>query len=525
MSIFPPTYCTPQHPEIELYRRQRVSIQPNDAAVATFLIQPKQVGPLNIKVSASHQLASEIINRILLVEHEGVPINFNEAVLIDLRQQHEQSSNLVINVPKNAIADSTRIRISIAGEMFGSTINNIDGLISMPYGCGEQSMMHLASNIVVLNYMNQTGRLTPEMEMKSKKLIHSGYQRQLNYHHQNGSFSVFGESDKIGSIWLTAFVARSFQQAVHIIDVEERLIEKALQFLAASQEDSGRFTEIGSVIYADMQNRSGPGVALTAYTLITFLENKSILPKYRSVINKAMDYIVKNLESLEVYDLALAAYALQLSEHNAKDYVLRLLDAKATRVNGSMYWTKSLPESEEMYLLKKRSNSINTEMTAYALLAYLHAEGLSASTVQITKWLLSQRNDAGGFESTQDTLIGLQALAKVAEQLQNVKNDMRIALRYGKGTVRDFTINAESNTILQQEFQLPNSIRELNVTATGQGVGFLKLSYTYNVNVTGGWPRFTVDPQVNRNSNSDYLHLTICTRYFLLTLLLKNALY
>lgn len=33
------------------------------------------------------------------------------------------------------------------------------------------------------------------------------------------------------------------------------------------------------------------------------------------------------------------------------------------------------------------------------------------------------------------------------------------------------------------------------------------------MNVTGAWPRFTLDPQVNKNSNQDYLHLTVCTSY------------
>lgn len=39
------------------------------------------------------------------------------------------------------------------------------------------------------------------------------------------------------------------------------------------------------------------------------------------------------------------------------------------------------------------------------------------------------------------------------------------------------------------------------------------MSYKYNLNVTGAWPRFVLDPQVNKNSNSDYLHLTVCTSF------------
>lgn len=56
-------------------------------------------------------------------------------------------------------------------------------------------------------------------------------------------------------------------------------------------------------------------------------------------------------------------------------------------------------------------------------------------------------------------------------------------------------------------------MRLVNVSATGRGFALLQLSYKYNINVTGAWPRFTLDPQPNKNSHPDYLHLTVCTRY------------
>lgn len=53
---------------------------------------------------------------------------------------------------------------------------------------------------------------------------------------------------------------------------------------------------------------------------------------YQNVINKAIDYVVRNLEgSDDVYSLAVASYALQLANHNSKNYILQTLDAKAVR--------------------------------------------------------------------------------------------------------------------------------------------------------------------------------------------------
>lgn len=50
-----------------------------------------------------------------------------------------------------------------------------------------------------------------------------------------------------------------------------------------------------------------------------------------------MDYIIRNIEHLDdVYSLALAAYALQLAEHNSKDFILQNLDSRAT-TEGKFY--------------------------------------------------------------------------------------------------------------------------------------------------------------------------------------------
>jgi hypothetical protein len=73
---------------------------------------------------------------------------------------------------------------------------------------------------------------------------------------------------------LTAFVAKSFQQAMPYITIEENIIKEALHWLSTNQAANGSFSEMGKVIHQDMQGGSAKGLALTAYTLIAFLENQ-----------------------------------------------------------------------------------------------------------------------------------------------------------------------------------------------------------------------------------------------------------
>lgn len=66
------------------------------------------------------------------------------------------------------------------------------------------------------------------------------------------------------------------------------------------------------------------------YILLKFLQNR--VGTYHNFVNKAIDHVVRNLEgNEEIYALAVASYALQLANHNSKNYILQTLDSKSIR--------------------------------------------------------------------------------------------------------------------------------------------------------------------------------------------------
>lgn len=496
----------------ETSRKKTVDVPSNSGKTVSFMIRPTKLGHITIKVTATTALAGDGVERQLLVEPEGLPQYVNKAAFVDMRTAPEVMKNFTVEVPKNAVPDSTRVEVSVIGDVLGSTVQNLDSLIRMPYGCGEQNMLNFVPNIVVLDYLKGTDQLTSKIEEKAKKFMESGYQRELTYRHDDGSFSAFGNSDPKGSTWLTAFVARSFKQAASHISVEEAIIDKALEWLSDQQAANGSFPEVGKVSHKDMQGGSGEGIALTAYTLIAFLENRNLLPKYQNIVNKAVDYVARNIDGLnDVYALAIAAYALQLADHSSKDFTLSQLDAKATTDGDTKWWHKPIPEADSKNPWYGKPNSVNVEMSSYAMLSFLEA-GLDTDALPIMKWLISQRNDKGGFQSTQDTVVGLQALAKLAAKISSKNNDVTIVVTYNENQQREIKVNSENNLILQK-FELPSSARNVDIKATGHGFAIVSLGYKYNMNVTGEWPRFVLDPQVNKNSNQDYLHLSVCTSF------------
>lgn len=90
---------------------------------------------------------------------------------------------------------------------------------------------------------------------------------------------------------------------------------------------------------------------------------------------------------------------------------------------------------------------MNVEITSYGLLALLEA-GLYSDALPIVKWLVNQRNDLGGFQSTQDTFVGLKALAKYAESTSSNYNNVQIQYKYEGGESR-INVNGDNGLIQQ----------------------------------------------------------------------------
>lgn len=104
-----------------------------------------------------------------------------------------------------------------------------------------------------------------------------GFQREMNFRHNDGSYSTYGRSDKsdsddtsklAGSTWLTAYVVKYFQQASEFIDIFRPIITESLEFLASKQTTSGNFAEYGYLLEFSQMNDA----SLTAFVLLSFME-------------------------------------------------------------------------------------------------------------------------------------------------------------------------------------------------------------------------------------------------------------
>ncbi|XP_016157387.1 PREDICTED: alpha-2-macroglobulin-like protein 1 isoform X2 [Ficedula albicollis] len=456
----------------------------NEAKTFAWNVTATRLGRVNVTVSSvaeeSHSLCG---NRIAVTPLQGGRDTVIKSLLVKpggVLQEKTQNAILCpadntvseefsLTLPAEVLEGSARVTFSVIGDIMGPALQNLDQLLSMPFGCGEQNMVQFAPNIYILQYLNKTKQLSPEIRDKALKFLTTGYQRQLLYRHDDGSYSAFGKGDEQGNTWLTAFVARSFGQASSHIYIDKEHVRSALRWLQEHQLPSGCFQSVGKLFNNDLKGGVDDTISLTAYIAAALVELH--LDRNDTMLDNALHCLKKvKLDETSLYVKALMAYVFTLS----KDMEMRkqLLD---------------MIEKETAQLLTSQSadekSSSTIETVAYIILAHVSKPDLSLSDASVSKlvrWLSTQRNAFGGFASTQDTVVSLQALAQYAALLPQDIRDVKVAVK-GKGaSPLEFHVRRNNKLVLHQASLLADT-GTYTVQATGRGCVYVQTTLYYNI--------------------------------------------
>ncbi|KAG7488064.1 hypothetical protein MATL_G00029970 [Megalops atlanticus] len=418
----------------------------------------------------------------------------------DSDENHNEAFTL--GVPHNVVPGSERATASMIGDVMGPTLNNLDNLLRLPFGCGEQNMIHFAPNVFVLKYLQKTRQLSPEVEAEATDYLLQGYQRQLTYKRQDGSYSAFGERDSSGSMWLTAFVLKSFAQSRGFIYIDPEELRAAKTWLINHQREEGSFPAMGRILNKDLQGGIHGKISLTAYVVAALLETGISTEEEKMAVAKAKGFLESNTYSADdPYTTALSAYALALLRSPYAPLALRRLNHMAITQDGFTHWslTGSTVTDEDTFMgfsdgLSQSVVSAEVEMTAYGLLTYTLL-GDVASALPVVKWLSQQRNALGGFSSTQDTCVALQALSEYAILSYVGGVNLTISLASTNLDFQEtFELNRDNKKILQSAV-IPSIPTGLFVSAKGEGCCLMQIDVSYNVPDPVAKPAFqlTVD--------------------------------
>nr|XP_022294874.1 CD109 antigen-like [Crassostrea virginica] len=504
-----PTYVSQAQPAA-------VYVPAGQAKSVFFPIVPASLGMIDLTVRAQSTLAADGVRRQLLVEHEGVPKEYNVPILIDLRDTNTFTKNVPINLPTSVVAGSQHVKVTAFGDLMGPAVKNLDQLLKMPCGCGEQTMLGFAPDIFVTNYLSATYQLSSEVKQKALGFMEKGYQRELTFQHRDGSFSAFGDRDKSGSMWLTAFVVKSFHQAKPHIFIDDEILQRAIDWMISWQNGDGSFPEPGRVVHKELQGGSASGPGLTAFVLISLLENKDlkggVFQRIQAASQKAVIYLEKTVSILsDNYAMAIVSYALTLANSSSASVVFTRLNSVAVVKDGMKHWHKVQTQSSSNYWTPphRQSNPIDIEMTSYALLVY-GAQNHISDGLPVMNWITSQRNPQGGFSSTQDTVMALQALSVFAKLTYSTNFDIQMTVSAGSFS-HQFAVNTQKALQLQS-VELPNIPSNVIVSATGHGIGHIQVAVFFHVEREIEEPSFDMTVTMV-NDTLDIIKIKTCAHW------------
>ncbi|NP_031402.3 pregnancy zone protein precursor [Mus musculus] len=488
----------------------------NERKTVSWAVTPKSLGEVNFTATAEALQSPELcgnkltevpalvhkdtVVKSVIVEPEGIEKEQTYNTLL-CPQDTELQDNWSLELPPNVVEGSARATHSVLGDILGSAMQNLQNLLQMPYGCGEQNMVLFVPNIYVLNYLNETQQLTEAIKSKAINYLISGYQRQLNYQHSDGSYSTFGNhggGNTPGNTWLTAFVLKAFAQAQSHIFIEKTHITNAFNWLSMKQKENGCFQQSGYLLNNAMKGGVDDEVTLSAYITIALLEMP--LPVTHSAVRNALFCLetawasISQSQESHVYTKALLAYAFALAGNKAKrSELLESLNKDAVKEEDSLHWQRpgDVQKVKALSFYQPRAPSAEVEMTAYVLLAYLTSESsrptrdLSSSDLstasKIVKWISKQQNSHGGFSSTQDTVVALQALSKYgAATFTRSQKEVLVTIESSGTFSKTFHVNS-GNRLLLQEVRLPDLPGNYVTKGSGSGCVYLQTSLKYNI--------------------------------------------
>uniref|UniRef100_A0A1A8AAT7 CD109 molecule n=1 Tax=Nothobranchius furzeri TaxID=105023 RepID=A0A1A8AAT7_NOTFU len=506
--------------EASVINAQRLYLGAYVTSSARFPIRFLVLGEVELSVNAMSAEASGKFVQRLLVKPEGVEQSFSETLFLEITPEVQAHLNSIsFSFPPGVVPGSQKAHFVLVGDILALSFENLESLVQIPTGCGEQNMIHFAPSVYVVQYLDKSFDDDAELRSKALSYMKKGYENQLLYQREDGSFSAFGKQDASGSMWLTAFVVRCLLQAQPYIEVDPTVLSRAMTWLLKHQGSEGEFIEVGKLIHTEMQGGldNDSSAALTAYVLLAFLEDINYSSRYEGKVSLALEYL-ENEVTVGVssnYSLCLVAYALALGNSPVAITALAELTRRADYEDGVMMWTLSANQ-----MSYPPPHSARVEMTSYVLLAFF-MRGSIIEGISLMKWLSTQRNFLGSFDTTQDTVVALQALASYAAFSGASAIDLRVTVSNPASSfVSLIQINSTNYRMYQsQEIDAEKDL-PLNIALEGRGFAVLQLNVFYNVesknfsrNVQHASDKdsFSLDFNLS-HSNRSHMDLTVCTR-------------
>ncbi|XP_026138203.1 alpha-2-macroglobulin-like protein 1 [Carassius auratus] len=232
---------------------------------------------------------------------------------------------------------------------------------------------------------------------------------------------------------------------------------------------------MGRLFNNRMKGGVNDNVTITAYITASLLELET--PVTDPVVSKGLSCLMSVIEDVKnTYTTALLAYTFSLAKDtDTQQQLFKKLEDVAISDGSHLHWSQSASADD--------SDSLAVEISSYVLLAVLSADSLTTADLgfanRIVSWFVKQQNAYGGFSSTQDTVVALQALSLYATKVFSADGSSTVTVQSAADT-HHFDVN-QDNKLLYQEKQLQDVPAKYSIEVNGSACVSVQVAQFYNI--------------------------------------------
>uniref|UniRef100_A0A3B3ZXC5 Uncharacterized protein n=1 Tax=Periophthalmus magnuspinnatus TaxID=409849 RepID=A0A3B3ZXC5_9GOBI len=441
-----------------------VTVSPDSSQTVTFSAVPMRSGSIPIQIrlyDINKESELDAIEKILnvWVRTNDVTRKINGKLPDDTVP--ESTSNIFISVEEDGFSKS-RLKNLLNPE-------KVAKLIHLPSGCLEQTTRTLTQTAVAVRYLDLSDQwfsMPPGSRDEAVNYIGKGVARIVQLLTQSRSPGAYGSwPNHRPSTWLTSHVVKVLsmvgKRQLFTFDREGRKkintpvqqIIEGVRYLSAKQEADGSFSDANRVLHRGILNGVDSKAFMTSFATLALTQSLDLLNEQEKsstlvVISKATEYLWSNFNQLQhPLAVAITAYSLAVSKEYAPEV--------------------------------RHKAAITVETTAYALLTAVALKEVQQAN-KLAHWLTTQENYYGGFYSSQDTLVALEALSEY-EMMAPATSEANLEALFtaqGKNYVEKLQLDNKDKV----EKDLKRFVgRDITATFKGSGKAIVKVSLVENI--------------------------------------------
>ena len=285
---------------------------------------------------------------------------------------------------------------------------------------------------------------------------------------------------------------KAFSDAAEFIDVDSELVAESVRWLLQYQDREGCFQKRGYVHDSYLKG-GGTDDSLTAFVLTALLhadQSQLDLEVPEDKLRLALSCMMGRLDPSDLYTSILALHAASLFrvKFPGADMLslMEMLSVQANTTAEGKFWELQKEEEVECSHCwwRYRPSSEAVEMTAYMVMSHVLRSELPLA-VDSVKWLGRQRNSQGGFVSTQDTVVALQALSLYSQRVSRLEQKLNIDVERKRSArieekLFSMELTEENSLLLRQERINSDLPVSLEVRGRGTGCALVQTVLRYN---------------------------------------------